>query len=608
MEYFLPEEIIEEIRERFNLVDVVSDYTRLKKSGRNYMGLCPFHSEKTPSFTVSLEKQLYYCFGCGAGGNIFTFIMSMENYTFMEAVRSLAERAGVSLPERNLSREEKRAKLINEELLKINEISMKYFQKVLFKTDPGKRALKYLKKRGLQEQAIKKFYIGFSPPDWNSLKNFLKNKGFSESNIEKAGIIVLRSDKSGYYDRFRNRIMFPIFSQHNQVIGFGGRVLDDSQPKYMNSPETPVYNKSKSLYALNFARFSMREKNQLIIFEGYLDVITAFQNGLENCVASLGTSLTGEQAKIIRRNASSVIIAYDSDTAGESATWRGLDTLSDAGCQVKVAQLPEGQDPDEFIRKKGITVFNTEIIQKALPLVDYKLEKIHKGTGSSNFDTPEKKLSYLNRVLPVLSDIKNSVELDLYIQKVSSQIGVNPNTVKNELKKYRQNKRRKGRELAPKDVSAFSEKLKPPAAEKKILNVMLKSKESIGEVKKHLDVSDFKYEPYRLIVEKLYVLIDNNSDYSIEAFLDLFTDSEIKKMIVSLTMEDDIDLENSKKVIRDCVKKIKSYQLSLKRKEIEGKIQKLDKERDAGEIKKLLEKWSELKRLEKDIVPYRREY
>ncbi len=607
MEYFVPEETIEEIRGCFNLVDIISDYTKLKKSGRNYMGLCPFHSEKTPSFTVSSERQLYHCFGCGAGGNLFTFIMSMENLSFMEAVRLLAERAGVSLPERKLSREEKKVKVISEELLKINDLSMKYFQSVLFKTDVGKKALSYLKKRGLQEQAIKKFHIGFSPPYWDSLKKFLKNKGFSESNIEKAGLIVLRSDKSGYYDRFRNRIMFPIFSQHNQVIGFGGRVIDDSQPKYLNSPETPVYNKRKNLYALNFARFKMREKDEIIIFEGYLDVITAFQNGLENCAASLGTSLTEEQAKVLRRNASRVIIAYDSDTAGESAAWRGMDILSSAGCRVKVAQMPKDQDPDEFIRKRGITVFNTEIIQKALPLVDYKLEKIHESTGNSTFNTPEEKISYLNKVLPVLADIKNSVELELYLQKVSSQIGVDLNTLKSELKKYKLKRNKKSRGSAQDDIVPLKKALKPPAAEKQLLILMLKSKESVEEVKKHLDASDFIFEPYRLIVEKLYALKDKNSDYSINAFLDLFTDSEIKKMIVSLTMADNIDLDNCEKVITDCVKKIKRYQLSLKRKEIEGKIQELDKERDAGEIRKLLEKWSELKRLEKDIVPYRRE-
>lgn len=599
MENIIPEESIQEVRQHFDLVDIISSYTALKKSGRNYLGMCPFHSEKNPSFTVSREKQLYYCFGCGAGGDLFNFIMAVENLSFVEAVRFLAARGGISLPERKLSNQEKKIKLLREELLKINEISMNYFQRALFRTEPGKKALSYLKKRSLLVTSIKRFKIGFSLSRGNDLYRFLKNKGFGETYIEKAGLIIPQTKRAGYYDRFRNRIMFPIFNLQNQVIGFGGRVLDDFQPKYLNSPETPLYNKRKNLYGLNFARSSIREFDEAVVFEGYFDVITAVQNGLENCVASLGTSLTEEQAELFRRNTSNIIIAYDPDTAGEAATRRSMDLLTSAGCRVKVAQMPEGHDPDEFIRKRGIKAFKTEIIQQTLPLTDYKLMKVRQEIAVSPSDSPDKKMTYLNKVLPVLAGLTNSVEYDLYLQKVSSEIGVNPNSLKFEIKKFK-NKKNKPY-FHKKEAAAAREGIKPPAAEKKLLNLMLKSRDAVVVVKKWLDADDFSFKEYRAIVEKIYYLEEMEKDISINSILNLISDTETQKTLVSLSMREDFNIDNWGKIISDCVKRIKSDQLSLKRKKIEQSIEELDKERDAEKIKELLEKWTELKRMEREL-------
>ncbi|PKM80071.1 MAG: hypothetical protein CVU88_04870, partial [Firmicutes bacterium HGW-Firmicutes-13] len=336
-----------------------------------------------------------------------------------------------------------------------------------------------------------------------------------------------------------------------------------------------------------------------IVFEGYLDVITAFQNGLENCVASLGTSLTEEQARLLRRNASQVIIAYDSDTAGEAATWRSMDLLSSVGCRVKVAQLPQGQDPDDFIRKRGIQAFKTEIIQQTLPLIDYKLKKARQKNDVSIFDSPDKKIAYLNKILPVLAELKNSVEYDIYVQQVSSEIGVNPDSLKLEIKKFKNKKNKQF--FHRKELMDSGEGIKPPAAERELLSLMLRSRESIGEVKKWLQASDFSFEIYKTIVEKLYYLDELEKEFSINSILNLFSDTEIQKTLVNLSMVEELNLDNRGKIIRDCIKKVKSDQLSLERKRIEQRINELDKERDAEKIRGLLGKWAELKRLEREL-------
>ncbi len=604
MENIVPEETIEEIRQHFNLVEVISNYTALKKTGRNYSGLCPFHSEKTPSFTVSPEKQLYHCFGCGVGGNLYTFIMAIENLNFKEAVTLLAGRAGISLPERPLSPGERKVKVLKEELLLINEISMKFFSSVLFSKKYGMKALNYLKSRGLKEESLNKFNIGYSPPSWEFLLRYLRNKGFSEVNMEKAGLIVPRSSGSGYYDRFRDRILFPIFNQQNQVVGFGGRIMEGSQPKYLNTPETPLYNKRKILYALNHSRFSIREKDEAIVFEGYMDVITAHQEGVGNCVASLGTSLTEEQAEVLRRNTSNVVIAYDSDAAGEAASWRGMDILVSAGCRVKVAQMPRGMDPDDFIKKKGIKAFEKEIIEMSLPLIDYKLEKIQRDLGVLDFNTPQEKILYIQKILPVLAELDNRVELDVYLQKVSSQIGVGLDSLQLELKKFRGTKRKKQKNFGNAGPeTAVTNQVKPPAAEKEILALMLKHPDYIFEVKKWLKDSDFCYSPYKAIIERLFEIRDEENTISEHAILRLFPSFEEQKIVAALILEQEINPDNRQKIIKDCVKKIKCYKLSLQRKEIEKEISKLDRQQDGEKINILLAEWTEIKRLEKDFNP-----
>lgn len=412
---YLPDELIEEIRASNDIVDVVSEYVGLEKKGKDFFGLCPFHKERTPSFSVVPAKQIFYCFGCGRGGNVIHFIMGIENLEYIESVRLLAERSRIQIPEGKDGQDAERAKL-KQDIFNINKVAARFFFNCL-NSEKGKEAGLYLKKRGVSQEIIKKFGIGFSPTDWESLYRHLKDKGFDDRIILQSGL-VLPGKKGGYYDRFRGRIMFPIFDVRGNVVGFGGRVTDSTLPKYINSPETAVYNKGRTLYGLNFAKNA--GENALIIVEGYMDVISLHQYGIINSVASLGTALTESQGRLIKKYAEEIFICYDADSAGQSATLRGLELLNDIGCNVKVLIIPDGKDPDEFIRRNGGKAFR-ELIEKSVSLLDYKVGLLEKQT---NINTTEGKIVFLNRVADLLAKLGNDVEREMYAKKIAGEYGV----------------------------------------------------------------------------------------------------------------------------------------------------------------------------------------
>jgi len=351
-----PEQIIEEVRLRNDIVEVVSGYVKLEKKGRSYWGLCPFHNEKTPSFSVEPNKQFFYCFGCNKGGSVIHFIMNIENLEFVEALKFLADRAGIALPETEDPQEREKAEQ-RKVILEINRQAARFYFRSLAGKD-GLKAQNYLKKRGLLAKTIKQFGLGYAPAEWDGLTRELLKQHFPADLLIKSGLSI-RAKSGELVDRFRDRIMFPIFDIRGNIVGFGGRVLDGSMPKYMNSPDTPVYNKSRELYGLNYARMSPSKR--LLIVEGYMDVISLHQAGIDFAVASLGTALTRMQAWILKKYSEEVIIAYDSDSAGQAATMRGLDILEETGCNVKVLILPEGKDPDEYIRIHGPDKFKNLI-------------------------------------------------------------------------------------------------------------------------------------------------------------------------------------------------------------------------------------------------------
>lgn len=406
------DELIEEIRINNDIVDVVSEYVKLDKKGKYYFGLCPFHKEKTPSFSTDPTKQIFYCYGCSKGGSIFQFISLAEKLDFVESVRFLADRAKIQLPEDNDEEQIEKARQ-KQEIMKINLLAARFFFEVLNSTQ-GEPARNYLIKRGLSDHTVRKFGLGYSPGEWDGLLKYLLSKGNNEQSILKSGL-ALTGKNGGLYDRFRGRVMFPIFDVRGNVIAFGGRVMDNSMPKYMNSPETLVYNKGKHLYALNYAKNSGEKR--LIVVEGYMDVISLHQSGIINTVASLGTALTDSQGRILKKYAEEVVISYDADTAGQAATIRGLDLLNEIGCNVKVLTVPDGKDPDEYVRKNGADGF-VKLADKALSLIEYKIKILRKEIDTS---VTEGKITFLNKVAVIISKLENNVEREMYIKKFANE-------------------------------------------------------------------------------------------------------------------------------------------------------------------------------------------
>ena len=410
---FYPDELIEEVRSRNDIVDVISGYVHLQKKGANYFGLCPFHNEKSPSFSVSRSKQMYYCFGCGAGGNVFTFLMEYENDTFPEAVKALADRAGISLPEADESEEAKREQSKRSRLLAINKEAAKYFYFQL-RAKQGELGLNYLRERQLTDETIHRFGLGYANKTADDLVRYLKGKGFSEELIREAGLCNT-DEKHGMYDKFWNRVMFPIEDINHRVIGFGGRVMGDGKPKYLNSPETPIFDKSRNLYGLNFARSS--RKGNIILCEGYMDVIAMHQAGFNQAVASLGTAFTLGQAGLLKRYAKEVLLSYDSDGAGVKAALRAIGILKEAGLTGRVINLEPYKDPDEFIKNLGAEAFQ-ERIDNAENSFLFEIRMLQR---EYDLNDPEKKTEFHRAVAKKLCEFPEEVERENYLEAVAEK-------------------------------------------------------------------------------------------------------------------------------------------------------------------------------------------
>ncbi len=429
---FFSDDFINQVCDANEIADLINEYVPLKKSGRNLLGLCPFHHEKTPSFSVSAEKQFYHCFGCGEGGRVLDFVMKIEHLDFVEAVRFLAQRAHIAVPEPQDQRVSRHTATEKEQLYGLNREAAVFFHDMLYSVK-GDEARSYFLNRGLKESTIKGFGLGYAPDSWDQLLKHLKQKGFSESLIEKAGLAGHKEKR--YYDSFRNRVMFPIIDLRGNVIGFGGRVLDDSKPKYLNSPESPVFSKSHNLYGLNFAK---NEKGRsLIIVEGYMDVIALHQAGITNAVAALGTAFTPDHAKLIKRYADKVTLCFDSDEAGQKATARCIEIMATQQIKVNVLVQNKAKDPDEYIKKFGKDSF-MELIEQAPGQIEYRILRL---SQQYLLEDVEQKISFVHDAAKVFSSIESDVELELYVKKLSADTGVSPEAVFSEIQKISKKRR-----------------------------------------------------------------------------------------------------------------------------------------------------------------------
>lgn len=434
---FIPDEIIEAIRLRSDIVEVVSRYVLLKKKGKYFTGPCPFHHEQAPSFTVTPDKQIFHCFGCNAGGDVFRFLMLKENLTFYEAVEMLAQQAGVDLPStESPAQQEKERQRAG--LRQINSLAKDFFCQLLQHHDTASAARQYLTGRGLTPEVLERFQVGFALPGWNSLLEFMGKKGHLPQEVAEAGLVV-KNEAGRYYDRFRSRVIFPIWDAAGRVVGFGGRVLDDSLPKYLNTPETPFFSKGRTLYGLHLARPAIREKGCVVVMEGYMDVVTAHLHGVTNAVASLGTAFTVEQGKLLMNYSRNVLIAYDADAAGVAATIRGLDLLQELGCQVRVVSIPDGKDPDDFLRRQGVQAWE-RLVNYAPSLIEYKLQQsADKGPVSTVAD----KLKVMREVFPNLAGLKGEVEMEEGLKAVARVLNLSWETVAGEFKRFEANSGKK---------------------------------------------------------------------------------------------------------------------------------------------------------------------
>jgi len=602
-DYYYKEEFVDQVKHNNDLLDLAGEYTELKKRGKNYMGLCPFHQEDTPSFSVDPDKQLYYCFGCGAGGNIFNFIMEIEGLTFVEAIKYLADRAHLDLPNRNLSAEERKKRSEKQKLYEIHKLATRFYVYLLTESNLGDQGYQYLQERGFSSEVIHKFKLGFAPDRWEQLYKFLKKKDYSDQILSKSGLVIARNNASGYYDRFRNRVMFSIFNHRGQPIGFGGRVLAaDEEPKYLNSPETMIFDKSQTLYGLHLTKSFIREQEIAIMMEGYTDVITAYQMGVKNVVASLGTSLTTRQANLLARYADKVYIAYDADAAGEQATWRGLNILRQAGLQVEVIELPQEQDPDDFLQQEGKEGFKT-LMSEAVPLLEFKINSVL--PDNNEFVDVDSKINAFRKTVPVLSQVEDEVERGEYLQYVAEKLGIKKESItslQKEVNRYKRNQRQKsnnnqdnkndwGNNNNLKEELSSSQLAYKRAVEA-VIKIIIDQPRYIPQIRESLLIEDFKQEKYKRLFSLLCDFYEQDKKIEVDRLLTAIKSEEVEELVVKLSVEgvvsDDLDRE-----LADSINRIKEYQLKMKLEDLETKIKQAEAEGDNEQLRELLQDYSQ---------------
>ena len=527
------DDIIEEVRQKNDIVDVVSQYVRLTRRGSTYFGLCPFHNEKTPSFSVTPGKQMYYCFGCGAGGNVYNFIMEYENYTFGEALKHLADRAGVELPKIEYSREVREKAEQRAELLEINKQAAQYYYYQL-RTEGGKIGYQYFSGRGLSEETMRKFGLGYSDKFGGGLYTFLKSKGYSDERLRESGLFNV-DERHGMYDKFWNRVIFPIMDVNNRVIGFGGRVMGDGKPKYLNSPETKIFDKSRNLYGLNIARTT--RKKYLILCEGYMDVISMHQAGFTNAVASLGTALTSGHASLLKRYTQEVLLLYDSDEAGIRAALRGIPILRDAGVSSRVVNLKPYKDPDEFIKNMGAEAFEERLGQAS----DSFMFRVSIAESEFPMDEPQGQNRFFERCAELLLELKDELERNLYIEaivkKYRGQYGVSVEDLRKRVNTLALKGTPAENRTQPKTSGGQNKKKKESAsdqAQKLMLTWLVTYPGIFDKVAQYLNAEDFIVPLYKEVAQMLFRQREEEGQVNPARLLNSFTDSEEQREVASL--------------------------------------------------------------------------
>ena len=583
---FYPEELVEEIREKNDIVDVIGSYVKLQRKGSSYFGLCPFHNEKSPSFSVSPQKQMYYCFGCGAGGNVFTFIMEYENYSFPEALKYLADRVGVKLPEQEYSKEEQKQQDLRSRILELNKMAAKYFYYQL-RTENGAQAMRYLKDRQLSDETMKSFGLGFANKYSNDLYKYLKNKGISDELLRESGLMNV-DERHGMYDKFWNRVIFPIMDVNGRVIGFGGRVMGDGKPKYLNSPETKVFDKSRNLYGLNIARTS--RKKCLLVCEGYMDVISLHQAGFNNAVASLGTALTEKHAALLKRYTDEVVLTYDSDDAGVRAALRAIPIVKNAGLKARVLHMEPYKDPDEFIKALGAEAFQERIDQAENSFL-FELSALEK---EYDMKDPEGKTGFFQAAAAKLVEFDQELERENYIEAVAAKYHVSTENLRKMV--GRMAMRAIGKDYQPAARKERAGKEKDDGMKKSqrlMLTWLIERKGLYEKVRNCLSAEDFTEELYYETAVLLFEQLEKG-ELNPARIINHFEDPQQQKEAAALfhtnlRLEGDAEIE---KAFNETLKRIKTNSLEKKKDRL-----------DPTDLQKWQDWMTEKKNLQKLYIP-----
>ncbi|MBP2641620.1 MAG: primase [Firmicutes bacterium] len=546
------DDFIDKLRSSCDIVEVIAEYVPLKKKGNNFWGCCPFHSEKTASFSVNPAKGFFYCFGCQAGGNVFTFLMKVENISFWDAAKQLANKLNIPLPEKEKSAQELAREREITSLYKVNQMASEFFHSCLMNTNYGVKPLQYLHERGVAREAMIEYQIGFAPPGWDKLFTSFRSRGVEPELLLNAGLIMQRASGNGFYDRFRERIMFPICDVRGRVIGFGGRVMDGDQPKYLNSPETKVFNKRRVLYGFDKAERHIRSSGQAIVVEGYMDLITAQVSGVHNAVASLGTAFSVEQSRLLLRCASEIVFAYDSDAAGQNATARALAMVRDQGASVRVISVPDGKDPDEFIRRQGAEAFQL-LIDKAPAFLEYMLRQSLRDT---DYSTLEGKVSVVGKLLPALAVSDNAVEVNAYIVKIAQILALDEQSIRSELRKFQTSQQTNLVTKQKKEVFAGSRKMNEAThqAEQLLIRLMCENQQFIEVIQERLNISSIQDQNHLEIIHSIYITYEQKNDFDPAAITSELTEpaaAEFSQIMMSESNFDDIQ-----RILSDCLRTI----------------------------------------------------
>ncbi|RYL90411.1 DNA primase [Sporolactobacillus sp. Y61] len=594
----LQQRAIEKIRKSLDIVEVISDYVQLNKQGKNYMGLCPFHSERTPSFSVSPDKQLYHCFGCGAGGNIFTFVMEIEGLSFPDAAQFLADKAQIDLgglPDQHRSpghSKDQSRKL----LLDGFELLTKFYHYLLGTSKYGGPAVRYLKDRSFSPEMIKQFRIGYAVNSWNAATSLIQKRKISLDQMERAGLIAKRGFDNQYFDRFRNRIIFPICNMRGQTVAFGGRTVGDDKPKYLNSPESPVFQKGRILYGYHIARQHIRKSNQVVLLEGYVDVVRAHQAGIQNSVASMGTSLTEEQAAILTRVADTIIICYDSDTAGIEASFRASNMLKGNGKIVKIAKMPEGLDPDDYICKFGGERFKRDVIGASQTLMTFKMDYFRR---KRNLSDEGDRLLYIEDVLGEITALNRAVERDHYLRLLSEEFSISLDALKRQETQmyYAAKKREKGEKHAAETTPINRDNRIAPAyemAERRLLARMMRSREITERVRKSVG-GLFHSEIDQALAAGLYAYYDDGNPPDEGLFIQQIEDPLLQKRAVELSMIS-MSPQAEEQEISDCIHQVIRHSKSSMISELEEKRKQAEQSGRYSEAAQILSRIIDMKK------------